>query len=669
MNTQLDRVICDTLAMHPPYIKIVGGGGTGKTLSLAYVVRELLANGVDARDILVVCPTLSAADAFVKLANKVLAEGEEGEGAEGDSAERAESEGVAAEHSAFAQTLPQVTTAAQYCVEILSTLEAQATTGRVPRVLAAFEERILMEDMKVCGLKPKRLREMLKFFYREMTELGDEKDTFILDSEESDVYETLLANLRLRNAVLPQELSGLAYKYVRDHAEEAAVSTRRFVLVDDFQNLTVAAQLLGEALACEALIITGSLNEQVATMEPYPSPDAFRKFELTHEGVELVRLSQGLRAPNRITAMANSLVVNGGLAKAELVELSHDAPSQVHFVKWPHPNDEFLGIARYIKHRLADTEHPIRASDIFVAVPNGVWGRAIAKVLVANHIKVDAVMSHHAIKGDPRDMEKSKVMQAFTRLNLAAEPGDVAAWRNWCGFGDYLANSNKWFRLEKYCQERNIGVIEALDLAELLTEEELFAGANDLVAKYREGKKFIEKTAGKQGFSLLHLCSPDLVEEPRSEFMTLVEPVEGGETAAELLERARGRMESRFTDTEAVRIGLMEMSCGMSFDTVIFTGCVEGFWPAIETIGVENDDERNTEIRKGERREWYAAMTKARYAFVASTVSKDEANTAQALGMHVQRISMEDGKSVSILAPTSYLEEMGAEAPGFEATI
>ena len=128
-------------------------------------------------------------------------------------------------------------------------------------------------------------------------------------------------------------------------------------------------------------------------------------------------------------------------------------------------------------------------------------------------------------------------------------------------------------------------------------------------------------------------------------------------------------MEARFTDTDAVRVGLMEMTCGMEFDTVIFAGCIEGFWPALITLGVEYDDDRIAEVRRDERRTWYAAMTKARYAFVASTVQKDEANTAQALGMHVRRIRMEDGKSMATLAPTRYLDEMGAEAPGFDAAL
>ena len=342
----------------------------------------------------------------------------------------------------------------------------------------------------------------------------------------------------------------------------------------------------------------------------------------------------------------------------------------MHFVKWPHPNDEFLGVVRYIKHRLADDGHPIHPRDIFVAVPNAVWGRAIAKVLRANRIDADEVLSHHFLSGDPRKPEKCLDLEAYTRLNLVADPSDAAAWRSWCGFGDFLTNSNHWFRLEKYAQEAGIGVLEALDRAELVAADgELFTGAAVLLARYRAGKRFIAEATGKQGFTLANLCVPEGTSDMPAGFAGLIEPIVGGETAADLLKRANGRLEARFSDTDAVRVGLMEMTVGMEFDTVIFTGCIEGFYPALATLGPEFDDERIAELQRAERREWYCAMTKARHAFVASTVQKDESNTATALGMHVRRIRMEDGKSMAILAPTRYLDEMGAEAPGFEAMI
>ena len=129
-------------------INVIGGPGTGKSQAIVQRAAHLLESGTQPSELLVLAATRSAADA---LRSRVTACGAPG----------------AAE--------VQVCTPMQFFEQVLSCPEARAFTGRTPRLLADFEERILMEDMKTCGLKPKRLREMLKFFFRQWTELGDER--------------------------------------------------------------------------------------------------------------------------------------------------------------------------------------------------------------------------------------------------------------------------------------------------------------------------------------------------------------------------------------------------------------------------------------------------------------------------------------------------------------
>lgn len=622
------------------FVKVTGGGGTGKSLCVARRVARLLAQGVSAAEIVVFASTPSA----VRALQAALVR-----------------ESGAAVHV-------QVTTLPAFCQRVLDTPEAREVTGRAPRLLADFEERILMEDMKVCGVKSKRLREMLKFFYREWTELGDEKPDFIRDTQEAEVYATLTENLRFRNAMMRQELSNVAVKFVRDHPQAAAPAFTPHVLVDDYMNLNRVSQMLLDLVATACLFVCGNINQTTHTTEPYPYPQGFACFEENHPDTEVVRLTQDLRTPKRITAMANSLMVAGGLETDTLVELTCDAPSDVHFVKWTYPNDEFLGIARHIKHRLASTSHPVHARDIFVAVPNAMWGRALAKVLNANDIKTDLVLDFNVLKGDPRDDAKSQALQAYTRLNLAANPDDPTAWRSWCGFGDYLTNSNHWFRLEKWAQERDIGILEALELLDAL-EDKPFEHSEVLLERYHAGREFIARTQGKKGFTLINQCSPVRGEVPPAAFMELLEPVEGTETGSELLARAMARLENRFNEDDAVRIGLMQMCCGMEFDTTVIMGAVEGFYPAADLLGPKFDDEQVALRKNQERRDWYNVMTKTRHALIVSTIQKDESNTAAALGMHAHRIRMEDGASRAILAPSCYMAEMGEDAPGIETSL
>ena len=136
-------------------IQVVGGPGTGKTQAIVQRAARLLAASARPDDVLVLAATRSAADV---LRARVAACGVVGADA------------------------VEVCTPAQFFEQVLSCPEARAFTGRTPRLLADFEERILMEDMKTCGLKTKRMREMLQFFFKQWTELGDERDYYKEDS-------------------------------------------------------------------------------------------------------------------------------------------------------------------------------------------------------------------------------------------------------------------------------------------------------------------------------------------------------------------------------------------------------------------------------------------------------------------------------------------------------
>ena len=135
---------------HIKATRIVGGVGCGKTQQLIERVCSLLSGGEKAGNVLVLCATPQACESFTLRLN---AAGEEA--------------GVNADEIA-------VTTPRALALEVLSDAEAVRWSGREPRLLTAYEELFLLEDMKVSGLRPKRLREMLKFFYRSWTELADD---------------------------------------------------------------------------------------------------------------------------------------------------------------------------------------------------------------------------------------------------------------------------------------------------------------------------------------------------------------------------------------------------------------------------------------------------------------------------------------------------------------
>lgn len=644
-------------------IQVTGGPGTGKTLAIVHRVAHLLDTGADPRDMLVLAATRSAVDA---LRTRVAACGAAGADA------------------------VQVCTPAQFFEQVLSCPKARAHTGRTPRLLADFEERILMEDMKTCGLKPKRMREMLKFFFREWTELGDEREGFLVEDDEHLVHDAIMRHLRLRDAMLPVELGNLTVKFLRDCSDAPAWCRRAHVLADDCQNYAKATQLALDLVTRESLMVCGNVNQQVATAEAYPYPAGFATFVAAHAGCEVVALTEGLRCPPRIAAMGNALVEAGDMDTATCVAVAAgegavsvtgaprakggvatcaDLPGDTRFVQWVDPNAEFMGIARYLKHAFAgEGTAPLHPRDVAVVVPNALWGRAVAKVLEVNGMPSDQLVSYHALKGDPRDDARCADLRAYTLLALAADPRDAVAWRSWCGFGDYLTRSNHWCRLEDFAEQAGMGVVDALaQLADFA--EPPFTGADVLAARWREAQALLAPVRGKRGFTLLAACKQSGQSELPPAFETLLAPLSGTEDAAELLVRAHGRLERRFADVDAVRIALPSMLVGLEFDTVIIAGAVDGFYPGVGAFDVENDEERQAELAAADRRAWYAAMGCARRTLIVSTFQKDHAETALRSGMQVHRIRDEHGQAMARLAPSRFALELGPEAPMLETAL
>ena len=133
-----------TLRTAPEVVLYKGAVGTGKTSALVAAAAEKVAAGAAPESLLVFASTPDAAAQLEK---------------------RLAAAGVGA---------VRVTTPRAFCLQVLSTPAAREATGRDPRLVSSFEQAFIMEDMKVSGLKIKRLREMLKFFYRGWTELSGE---------------------------------------------------------------------------------------------------------------------------------------------------------------------------------------------------------------------------------------------------------------------------------------------------------------------------------------------------------------------------------------------------------------------------------------------------------------------------------------------------------------
>lgn len=465
---------------------ILGKVASGKTEALVHRVVEYLSGQSNGKGVLVLAASPDAAETLKRR--------------------------LAAALDIPADTLGEqgvrVSTPRAIALEVLGNPKAQAACGRKPRLLLPFEENILLEDVKASGLRPKRLREMLKFFYRSWTELADDEPSWLVSEEEVQVHSLLKKCLAFTGGILPNELSNLAVKWLRTDETARKAASYDLVLVDDYQLLSRASQVLAGLLAREGLVVTGDMQATSEVFEEYPYAAGLIEFAQADD-VQTIRLeacwnsaavhaccesligaaqkreqeSRDLAGANgdgereaRAFAGANNesaqtpVTSQAGYSPAAVVEASaHAAYAETAPVENPggcadacaFPTAE-AEIAHVAQHIADAIERGTQPSEFYLAAPNGVWAKSLSRSLEARGISTAQRPSVRMLNGDPRDLERCKTSRLVTLLALAADPCDMLAWRSWCGFGDWLTDNPGFAALRRYAAQQGLAPYDAL---------------------------------------------------------------------------------------------------------------------------------------------------------------------------------------------------------------
>ena len=452
-------------AQSPAFVRngkacLVKGGAAGAVMGeLVQRVQDVLAGGADPKDVLVLCadPT-SAARMQAELgvaraegAGETLAElgAVRVEGADGQVAgagwveDAARVAGPAETGDApEVQVGPdvnravdagevQVLTCRELACAVLADPDSAAATGMSfssgrARLLSAYETDFLMEDVKTLGARPKRLREMLKFFYRGWTELADEDPEWLFTVEEIDTFEFLTCELQYLGAMMEPQVSNLATKALRMEGQVRERFARKHVFVYGYQSLSRASQLLCQLVAGKELVAGAGPDMGVDVFESYAYPAGVENFVHLNPAAEVVEV--GARG-----------------AGADKVRDAHS---------WKTPADEVEGTADAIA---AAVEAGANAEDIAVATFHPWWTQQMARALQARGLQANAWLGAPKLHGDIRELDRCLGLRTVTLLRLLADEHDGMAWRSWFGFGDYLARSNQFAEMRRRVCGMHIG--------------------------------------------------------------------------------------------------------------------------------------------------------------------------------------------------------------------
>ena len=621
--------------------RIVGGVGTGKTQELINRAVKALKQGAKVTDVLVLCATPQAALAFK---------------ARLDAAAKAA--GVSAADVA-------VTTPRALALDVMGDAEAIRWSGREPRLLTDYEKLFLLEDMKVSGLRPKRLREMLKFFYRSWTELADDDEDWLLAGEESNIHELVKANLAFTRSILEPELGNLAVNYLRSHAGARDAHAFAHVFVDDYQRISKASQLLAGLVARESLTIAGDRVACVEVYDSYPYTAGLDEFMDAHAGVADVELTECRTCAAGAQATAK-LLADPAVESVAFRPADSAAAGATEVLDFPEPENEFVGVAKRVADAVAEGASP---ADVVVAVPNGIWARNITKALLAAKVPAHILTDRQPVRGDIRDNACCVPAHVLTALDLVANPENALAWRCWCGYNDWLANSSAIANLRTYADEHNEGLVAALrDVlggAQAVGTGEIdhVVGAKRVADAHAAGLFVIEAAARLEGSALLDKLAELVTGEARATAPAVVRSLclaSEDNSAAAMAARFRARLLAPTIDAaDAVQVVPYDQVAGLSPKMLVVAGFVAGFIPCREYYDSAEMplDKQEREHEKDVRRV-YALAGKASQKLVVSRFGMTDLETAGRLKLHIGRIRLQNGTRLCIIPPSDFTEQL-----------
>lgn len=613
---------------------VEGGVACGKTQALVERAAALVENGTDPADILVLCAAPDAAAAFARRLAQACA-------------------GAAS---------VRVTTPREWCLEALADKPAKVADARGARLLAPFEVDVLMEDLKTGGVRPKRLKEMLKFFYKSMTELCDWDEEWLLTGEEVMTYGLLRECLDFEGAVLEPELANAAARWLRDDAAALAAHAVPHVLVDDYQMLSRASQVLANEVAAASICVAANPAAVAEVFESYPYGPGVDEYVAANPAVERTVLS-------RSRACAPAVHAAAGIAADPLVACpAPEAPAGDTAPEVLHAEDPAAEKALVAELVGAFVASGARPDDVTVAVPNEVWGRNVAAALEQAGIPAACARDPRSVSGDLRELDRCAAARVLTALYLVADPRDGVAWRSWCGFGNLFACSSAVKDIRATALADGIGAAEAFSTFQMAGMSDVNRAEWERVEQAQaDARALLAEAQGATGETLLRLIADRVAgagSAVPAAVRALVAPFEdgrlAGDDAASMAARARLRIDAPQVDAaDAVRVVPLAAVTGTSPQMLIVCGLVNGFLPWKGVLDLEILVQEDADKQKAkDLRLLMNAVGKPTESLTITVFDEVPLEVAERMKMKIRRVQLHDGKRVALAQPSIYIDTM-----------
>ena len=611
-------------------LRVMAGPGTGKSFAMKRRIARLLEEGVQPEHILAVTFTRTAARQLVEDLHGM---------------------GVAGCEKIRCGTLHA------FCYRLLRRQGVFEYLGRVARPLitfnksgiAQFECAPMLEDLCATGdFGSKRdCTSRIRAFEAAWARLQHEDPGWPQNEVDRRFHQALLDWLRFHEAMLIGELVPEALRYLRDNPAAPERQAFDHVIVDEYQDLNKAEQVLLDLLADSGhLCIVGDVDQSIYRFR-FANPEGIIEFKQRHPQTQDERLLECYRCPKRVVALADFFIrQNHPLDVGERIKPRPSNPEgEVHIVQWDQLGDEAAGLARFVGVLLARGYAP---GDILILSPRRLIGYGIRDALREAGIPVHSFYHEEALEAD-------EAQEAFALLTLLVHRDDRPALRFWLGFGSPSCRAGEYARLRSYCETNDLSPRNALD--QIVNGQARIVRTSGIVKRY-EG--LCQRLDDLQGMS----CA-DLVDRlfPKSaEWATTLREMAQGilnnvSTPKELLDELRNQITQPEMPEEGdfVRVMSLHKSKGLTAKVTIVSGCIEGLIPTVDDDLPQREQD---ECLREQRRLFYVALTRCREILVLSSVVRLPVNLAHRMGARVR-----GRRGVCTTIASRFLSELGPTAP------
>ncbi len=614
-------------------LRVVAGPGTGKTFALMRRVTRLLETQEAPPNRILVCT-------FTRTAAR-------------DLAREIANLGVRGNNRIWAGTLHA------YCFKLLSRSEVFQATGRVPRPLLDFESRFMLQDLDHHGIGGIRhSRKLLKAFNAAWARLQSDDPGWPHTTADRQFHNALLAWLRFHGCMLIGEVVPEAVHYLRDNPESPDRSAFDHVLVDEYQDLNRAEQVILDLLAGDgSLTIVGDEDQSIYSFK-FAHPEGIAEFPTGHPGTHDEDLLVCRRCCRRVVDMANSLIEhNANRSERTLTCLDGCPDGDVAVVQWRDMQEEAQGIARVVHERVRRGD--VEPGRVLILAPRRQLGYGVRNVLNELGTPAHSFFNEEVFDGRPHDMDACHAQEAFTLLTLLANPEDIVSLRCWCGFGNNSLRAGAWQKLRQHCQRTGTAPHEVL--AQIAEGEISIPYARDLGIRYRALQSRLAELNDVRGQDLIDALFPE--DESWAEaFRRASAEDDDGEPIGpqKLLDDLRTRIiqPELPTDVEYVRIMSLHKSKGLTADMVVILGCIRGMIPAV--IPEDLTAQEQQRFIEEQRRLFFVALTRTRKILVLSDFARIPRDLA-----HRTRVPVRHGGTAdeALTYASAFLAELGRSRP------